>query len=271
MINKIIHDESQIKYFYDNIMTRFDNTECWFFCMAARNKYLTKEEREEFCLGRSEMFARTILARDDFSSLLSKLKRYECNSEGYITKNNKPIPQKSLVTYANINPSSVISSLEKFKKDTLDFTNDILHSFIKGNNPDFNKLKSIHGLFETSFQNTCSRKNWLDVDLDVPKSYLPWFYTCEGWSHFVCAHNLKNYYVISTHSGYHMLFDTKEIKFNPQEIVDCLTQLFYTYEKICTDVVNKVEIIINKNGMIPLPGTLQGNYPVKFVNLEEIK
>jgi hypothetical protein len=258
-MNKIICDESQLHYFYDSIMCRFNPTEGYFFTLSARNKYLTEEEQNEYHLGRSEMMSPILLTHDDFSVLLSRLKRYECNSEGFTTKNGKPIPQKALAIYANINPSSIVKGINKFKKDTDDILDDALYSVIKGSKPNFDKLSSVHSMFLTSFQNIYSRKLWLDIDMDVSKDFK--FWESPDWKLICDFYNLgiKDYYILDTHSGFHLLISTSKIKFDPNNIIRALTNI-YEIKKL-----QKKEIIINKNSMIPCPGTYAGEYPIKFI------
>ena len=91
---------------FRNLLTDLKNDEVYFISLSARNKYLTDEEREYYGLGRTEMFARTLI-RDkyDMEYPMRKLK----SALGYKrTKNGYEIPEKCLVTYININPSSII-------------------------------------------------------------------------------------------------------------------------------------------------------------------
>ena len=128
---KIISDESQIKFFFDNIMKPFKDSEAYFMSLAARNKYLTEEEKEFFKLGRNEMFCSYILNDYNYNKFLTRIKKYECNEEGYITKNLKSIPQKCLVCYMNINPSSTIKALYEFRRITEEYYQEYINSYMK--------------------------------------------------------------------------------------------------------------------------------------------
>ena len=61
-----------------------------------------------------------------------------------------------------------------------------------------------------------------------------------------------------THGGVHMLVANTNMSrfYNPQAITETLNKRFIT---MCD------EIKLNKNGLIPCPGTMQGGVMVKFL------
>ena len=263
---KIINDESQLKFFFDNIMRPFSPLEAYFVSLAARNKYLTEEEQEQLHLGRSEMMSPTILNEYNFDKFLSKIKRFECNDKGsFLTKNNSYIPQKALSCYININPSDTLKALYEFRRITEEYYKEFLSSYTKGGHPDTSKLKSTNIMLLTSYQNNYSEKIWLDIDMDVDKGFFN-NDNRKDFADYCKSQNLNTVYIIDTHSGFHVLIKVSELKFNPQDIVEFLTELYIANNTISASA--KTEIIINKNMMIPLPGTFAGNYPITISRLD---
>ncbi len=111
-----IHDIDELKFFYDNILPPLDKTDVYFISLSARNKYLTDEEKETLDLGRTEMFAKTIIRKREWDRFLRTIRKFECHVEGYTTKNGSPIPSKCIVMYININPSNTLQAIAGFKK-----------------------------------------------------------------------------------------------------------------------------------------------------------
>jgi hypothetical protein len=69
-------------------------------------------------------------------------------------------------------------------------------------------------------------------------------------------------HVIETRSGWHVLLERKDIKFNYTEFVKEAhkeAQARYGNEH--------VEVMINKNDMIPAPGCISAGHKVKFLDL----
>ena len=59
--NHIIASVGELKYFFDEVLKPLGPTEVFFLSLSARNKYLSEEKRDYYHLGRSEMFAKSIV------------------------------------------------------------------------------------------------------------------------------------------------------------------------------------------------------------------
>ena len=68
---KIVWSEEELKNFYDKVLARQPllPNEVRYISLSVRNKYLTEDERANYCLGRSEMFAREFILRAEDPSL----------------------------------------------------------------------------------------------------------------------------------------------------------------------------------------------------------
>jgi len=126
----MIANKEQFDRFID-ILPDLEKDEVYFVSLSARNKYLTEDERKEFSLGRTEMFSREI-ARDK-SGLYYVMNKLKASLEYRRTKNGKEIPSKSLVVYANINPSSTIKAYQSFKQEMDKQIDNILDTFLNAN------------------------------------------------------------------------------------------------------------------------------------------
>lgn len=279
---KIIADEKELKWYYENILHPLENNEVYFVSLSARNKYLTAKEREDLQLGRTEMFARKIISIDKWEVFLRSIKSFEINEGGYTTKNNSNIPEKSMVCYFNINPSCSIKAYNMFNKTMNDYMFELAYCSIHDRAKE-NILKRINKqrtLLMNCYQKSRGTKHWLDLDFDVPE----YFNAPKLMKDFLNALKIE-YYWVETKSGYHLLIDIdslSKMKVNPQNICqEGLIRLFRAttekqrgstpkYEGKNTIVIDskKYEIIINKNAMIPLPGTYQAGHKVTVLNKE---
>lgn len=261
---KIIHDEEQVRKFYRECLPRLKPTEVYFLSMAARNKYLDAAEREKYNLGRTEMYAKTIIRHDTEDEFVKHIRRLECDERGYTTRTGEPIPQKCIVCYVNIDPSSTPKALQAFMKVVGEYQTEAIAIAIGGNSGEnfISRLNKIDNNLLTCYQQAHGKGLWVDIDIDIPEHNEPTrTFTLMGIDATLYDFGLLEHgKTIATKSGYHVLVSTADINFNPTKIVDSL--------KTQMDVgdIKYTEIEINKSRMIPIPGTLQAGYPVRFVD-----
>lgn len=258
---RIIHDEEQVRQFYRECLPRLKPTEVYFISMAARNKYLDDAERERYNLGRTEMYAKTIIRHDTEDEFVKHIRRLECDERGYTTRTGEPIPQKCMMCYANIDPSSTPKALQSFMQVVNEYYTEAM-AIVTGNNNSDNfvdRLNKIDNNLLSCYQQAHAKGKWIDIDIDLmdePEYEVSLMAYIRQDLHNM---GLFHYRVIRTKSGYHILVAADEVKFNPQDIVQTLKHRFDI------NSIRYKEIEINKNRMIPVPGTLQAGYPVRFV------
>jgi len=248
---KIIHSEVLVEEFVYNYLPDLGKDEVYFLSLSARNKYLTKEEREEFSLGRTEMFARTIVRSKD--KFLQKLRQYEGDERGYVTKNGKPIPSKALVCYVNINPCSAVVAAEETITKLQSFLFDHLRS---GGSSNVESFKKMDLTVMNAFQRSTGTRYYVDLDFDIPK-YKESFELFTDSLRELTEKGLR-YFVVETKGGFHVVVHKESITYNYVEHVKGIQDRFRErFPNI------KLEVVVNRNAMIPVPGTFQGDYEVK--------
>jgi hypothetical protein len=263
MTYNLIHDEEEIKYFFDNIIPNLSNNEIYFLSLSARNKYLTGKEREYYGLGRTEMFERTIVRERNWSKFLRKIKRFQTVEGSYLTKKNLPIPEKSMVVYFNINPTNVLKAYNEFSHTMSEYFMELGLNASKGGDLEnvSKRMKKMDVLLMNCFQRNRGTKHYIDIDFDIPKD--------ETWVLSKFLDNLKEnnvtYYVIDTKSGYHVMLLRDSVKYNFPEVVKNLQDEANEYRLGKMISEQHWEIVVNKNEMVPLPGTYQAGYPVKIL------
>ena len=259
----LIHSETELKYFFDNILYPLENDEVFFVSLSGRKKYLTQEERIEYDLGRTEMFGRRIIRDYTWEKFLRTIKKFNCEKGSYTTKNGKNIPEHCLVAYMNINPSSTIKAINNFTIVMNDYYKELSLCAINKRPLDniLNRIKRLDNNLMTTYQKSRGRKLYVDIDFDIPEKAF------EAIQLFVEEVEDRGtvYHIIKTKSGYHVLLkiDTLGYDFNkllllPKMITRNIMEEHYPNQKW--------EIKINENEMIPIPGTFQAGFPIILIN-----
>ena len=245
----LIHDEAEIHRATTRLFPMLTDDEAIFISLSARNKYLNEEERKLYQLGRSEMFQKTIVRNQIF--LLREIQKMSVfplfSSKGTIF----PIEPNIMTVYLNVNPVSM--SIAFHKTSTAFYDGLVTGSKI---NP-YSQLKK-------EMARSRSRKNFIDLDLDLPPM---------EWEEKKIIINeiyrdLNQYVgsvdIIDTKSGAHFLLSN--IRGNYTETIDKINTYRYYHKEL--SVYNEFEFKRNDNESVPLPGTYQSDYKVRFYDPE---
>lgn len=249
---KLIYSEEELKKFFELVVPPLQRDEVYFLSLSARNKYLTDEERKEVGLSRTEMFSRTIIRQQDFDYFLRKLRRLECDERGYTTRTNIPIPNKTIVVYFNVNPSSMVKAYNKFITEVNNQIVELISTIGKNHETKYDYLARLDLKLMKFVQNTPSKKHYIDIDFDIDK--VKEYKYLVQYVNFLKDNKIE-YYIIETNGGYHVLIKRDTITCNFHPLVKDL------------DYLVKKEIVVNQNAMIPLPGCFCGGFKVKMVDI----
>lgn len=257
-MDSLIYDEEQARRFYRNIVCAddYDESKFDFFTLSARRKYLNSGD----------------ITKLDFNSILEKVK-FKCNNEELFIKKLKKvdsclkqykslygidIPINSMVFYMSVNHLSQDDIYREFKQES---------DFSKNKDKDIN-LKQY---FETAKHGT-----WIDLDLDVELNTISYLDIKEALDSIATID--KFYFVIGSHTGYHILLNTKKMdEYNKNYIENSeKNSLILDYKKLLSIpfCINKLknyfnnknieleELMVNLYYRVPIPGTLQGGRKV---------
>lgn len=241
-MHKFIYDVEQVMRFH-SLLHPLKEDEAYFVALGVRTKNITKEERKSLNIT-DKMLGRKLVKRGDFETYLRVLKTFEIPEDGYTSITNKILPAKILAIYGNVNASSG-------KLAYANFNAEVTQLLIEGKGKRFSGLDSI---LMTAYQTKCVvTRKLIDIDCDVPT---------EGKdlvSRFVTE--LKEHgtevYVIKTKGGFHVLIDKNTLKYNYNESIA-------KYDKEVKERFGHAEVKYNKDGAVPVPGTIQCGYEVKF-------
>jgi len=250
----MIVDQKQFSLFA-SMLPELERDEVFFLSLSTRNKYLSAGEREEFSLGRTEMFSRMIAYdKDGLSYAMEKLRS---SLQHRRTRNGKEIPEKSLVCYANVNPSSMLRAYTTFKKEMDEEFLQLFQAQQRGMSPAYTKFLRMEKRIMNAVQKAKGRRELVDIDFDVPDAELP-----REFASFLACNNV-DFYSIQTQGGYHILLKKSSMGQANQIIFPKIQEMHQIAKK------SRGEVCFNKNGMIPIPGTMQAGKLVSFVDLLE--
>ena len=256
----LIQDEKQFNNFIDNILPDLKNDEVYFISLSVRNKYLSKDERIFYGLGRTEMFGREIADSKE------KLKTYtirklEANLKSKRTNNGHEVPEKALVLYINVNPSSMVKAYFNFQEEMNKQIQEIFFAQSKGKDPNYSFINIMPRALMNSIQKSGSRKYFIDIDCDTKKPEVVESLTTS------LSNSKIEFHVIETQGGFHFLIKKDTIPTN-EKLKHLNIQKFNLMRiiQVARDVDGeRNEIEINGNVMVPVPGTNQANFLVRMV------
>ncbi len=249
-VYNLVHDPSQISLFCTLVFRgKLKDDEVILVSLASRKKY------DESLPGPSSntTYLQRKLVKDP-SSIVQLVQEYEMSigSHVHIVKDQKVRLEdnRSLVVYCSCNPRSTV-------KAWISANNQFVDTIYKKSeglaNPDeLNRLKFLDSIYKTEVHHNASRHLILDVDLDskIHMGYLQSVYERMGPDKVVC--------LVETRGGYHMLLNAEKVDQKDRA---------WLYKERPADLVKNDKVSILKDMACPLPGTFQGGFPVRLVDL----
>lgn len=247
----LIHDESLVDSFYTQFLAPLVKDQVYFVSLSARNKYLDEEERRRYDLGRTEMFSREVVR--DVHDWRRTFRRLEANAAAYRTRTGLELPQQALVVYANVNPSSMLRAYTSFCAEMNQCVADWTLSIANGKESNIIPLTRMDRTLLNHVQRSTAEKHQIDLDLDTDNYSL----VDELLSYL---QDVK-YLVVNTKGGYHVLINRESLNLKDSKFKKGL------YQHLIPNLHSRAkegggEVVVNKNGMVPVPGTFQGEHKV---------
>ena len=289
----VVADITELKWFFDHVIQKPQINESYTAVFVSRHKKLTKEEQEDIGLTRKEAeflavetfrlthFKDASYQNENnwtFDSFLKHLRRLEVNKEAYTTSKGLPLPTKTLATIFYVNPCDNIKVCREFFNQYLDVAQSISKAMLNGkttvdNLQSYQWFDNAESNLKHLRANQKGTRYWLDFDIDVPAWFKVSYYD-QLKTLLTEAYGLKNYVIIDTSGGYHILVRTSAIKQNPRLFSNKVYDLYQAGIKAGNEPyldekgVCKFECIVNDSQIpgLPLPGTYQYGRPVTVLN-----
>ena len=296
----VIASVEELKWFFNHVIQRPAVNESYSAVFVSRHKKLTKEQREELGLTRKESeFLATVTfklrtikdaqRKDDqelwtFDQFLKTLRRLEVNKLAYTTAKGESIPTSTISTIFYVNPGDDMKVCRKFVEEYNDVNEAISKAMLNGKSVSDNyQSYQWFGKAENTIKhlraNQKGTRYWLDFDIDVPAWFKVSYYD-QLKTLLTEAYGLKNYVIIDTSGGYHVLVKTSAIKKNPHDFCKDVEGIYKLgisrdgNEQYLDEKGNcKFECIVNDSQIpgLPLPGTYQYGMKVTVLNKEDFE
>ena len=254
----LISNMNQIRLFFETVLpSGWKETEAAFVSLAARKKYAGQGSGLDF--GHStQMLDREIVKRPRLDEYIAKVRRFTAENS-YLDMTGHIIPVSAMVVYVNIHLSDAVKAWNKTKQEIARVDEEAMtHLFQGGGDLSHvsRQMKNLGGIWLTQMQNSYSRKRWMDFDVDLldPMARSE---AHEKAMDVLHGMEITETVTIHTRGGFHLLVSTEGNIFNKD--VNPIT-----IRSSLEDVLKEAskEVVINKNGMVPLPGTRQGGHAV---------
>ena len=294
----VVADVNELKWFFDHVIQKPQINESYTAVFVSRHKKLTKEEQEDISLTRKEaefLAVETFRLRHfkdasyqnennwTFERFLKHLRRLEVNKDAYTTSKGLPLPTKTLSTIFYVNPCDNIKVCREFFNQYLDVTQSISKAMLNGkttvdNLQSYQWFDKAESNLKHLRANQKGTRYWLDFDIDVPAWFKVSYYD-QLKTLLTEVYGLKNYVIIDTSGGYHILVRTSTIKQNPRLFSNKVYDLYQAGIKAGNEPYvdekgnSKFECIVNDSQIpgLPLPGTYQYNRKVTVLNKEDFE
>ena len=261
---KIIHDEDQIKWWYDYAMPPLLSNEIYFASLSLRKKKLTEEERK--LVPHLEMFNKIQIRHDTWESFIKGIRSLEQRIDAWFKSETEDFINKAIVCYINLTPIDCYKAC----KDQLAYLTEVMTSLtdaaLKQYKPGledcFYKVRKSFDTCQSLFARNFGQKIWIDFDLDFPSIDRNFDEEIENIrNYFNKEFGIGNTLLIRTAGGLHCLVRRTVFKMNPQIIIGNLYLIFPETK----------EIVRNKNEMCSLPGTYMGDHITMVLNKNDFK
>ena len=258
----VIKDIDAYKHFLFSL-PELEGDEVYMLILAARNKYLTPEQKQEFKLGNSCVLNRQIIK--DKIKENSKVLHYIFDDNLYTDVHGRALPENCYALYITVNPRSVFKATQSFNTLYDKYIQEYISTYDKATV--FKKFSGMYQSFNSEIQNKRGTVSVSDIDFDVVDKVKGLHYVTDFLSFLAKSRNSlddNKVTIVETRGGYHLVIhlttltnDVKRGYYNKLQELHARGQ---------AEFGEKFEIFQNKQDMIPVPGSMQGGFIVRVVD-----
>jgi len=243
---QLILNEEALDQFCTEVLPELTMHECFFIMLAARNKYLTEEQKTQYQLRKgSDMLCRVLCKSNNFKDVKRAILKMTPVEGLYTDSTGKDIPHNAYVVFITPNPRGTLKAVPNV-------VNHLVGYLVNQGNP-VNMDNAVY----SEIHKSCSRKKYFDIDVD--------FHTDDDLTYLVqeILNILKRSRtkIVKTRGGVHILLDLETI--DPE-----IEKTWYkSFIDLRLDPKYKSAIELISDSMVPVPGCTQGGlhpYLTKF-------
>jgi hypothetical protein len=251
----LIYNKDIIKEFIKDFYKPMQDNEVGVIQLFTRNKYLKNTDYFESGHRTNQCIEQVIIKSIEPDYIINRIARLNVNVELH----DKPV--NAYVFYLSINYYDTIKSYFNLQKDM----NDKLYNVFNNDKVAIKGFRSLNkNYISCLMKNSIKKDRWYDLDVDTKDKQFIQDLETELF--------LKNkyrdiIYKIETNGGYHYLFKFKDFPEQNRKTVYADIKTFNKCLKETLEVTDKDLVELNSNSLIPIPGTLQGGFEVKYNKL----
>jgi hypothetical protein len=267
----LIHDENELRVAASLFLTAIDSKDkddnVMMLSVFARDKYM--EEKMPVCM--NACIKKVVLRQSNADEFVKEVKRLESRVGSYTFHHKQQsyvLQDAALVVILSLNTASMRAAHMALHQE-------VMNDWTKQNSRVKDPHKMVSEFHSLIHSDASKSKTVMDIDIDTKdQNHLAliadqWFLNAD------VSANLDNLVVamIETTNGYHLVMRRKGLNKKQHE------NLYHVLSKTCWNFseknrlgvsVNKKFISKNEGAGVPLPGTYQGRFPVRFVNYKNI-
>lgn len=249
---QIIHDEAQIRQFYQIHLQQYEekNHLSFLILLMCRRKYFPESGITRTLLDRRTFSTKGYGSRED--RFVQILRQYEV-AEGLYRdkKNNLTIPLSGLALYMTCDPLLEMAAWTKTQTEINQRQQKMLNQALQGDPIEPPLKMNIETVFRDRLHASPSGI-YRKLDVDTKDDQLITILI-----DFLKENQIKPELVIESNGGYHVVINQK----NGIGIKKETHRVLYDFAK-----ANQDWISIEKNALVIVPGTLQGGFPTRLVD-----
>lgn len=252
---EFILDPTKVIAFGDKVLKPLAENQVYMVFLAARNKYLTDEQRKTVKLAGQDMIARKVLKKKEGETtgqMLLKGLSTLCVPAGHYRDNGgNPIPFNAFTMFVTVNPRDC-------KKASLAVAHTLLDKLAN----DMDGFQHLENLVLSSIHKEVSRKVYLDLDIDL-KVPMDLAERLRVLDEVMMPSGNTPFTQVNTRGGYHLLVEYDQIDKERKNT-------FYLDLMKLSEMEKNYELEVKTDGssgavMTPIPGTSQGGYEPTFL------
>lgn len=268
----LIHDENQVSKFEEicrlllnaDVITNKFIRPSMLINLSFRTKYMTQDDfviKDKANFGNiDKFFIRKLFTKD--TNLIDMIKRLEVKEGCYkhYTKDKKEsmiMKSHALSVYICLNPRDQIKALNSQHADIMNLILDRNHDAIS---------KKIDQDFYSYFHKSTPFKYFIELDIDTKDKKIL------NRMAELCPEIKDNLeYIVETKNGYHVLFQKEKVKLIIQKFYEVFmksSQFNYIEKDRFGNDCKKKYVSVQNDTCLPIVGTYQGGFPVRFVDFD---
>lgn len=259
---QLVHDYKELERFW-KLLAPLKPGQVYLTGIACRYKYMNKEASELFTRKADGVFCRQLVTEHSFIHYKRAISQYELernwSSSDTQSGREELLPPSSLALYGLINPCDAKAAVKMFMQKMLEA------SFNVNDEVALNTFAHAKSTLLSCFQSCRGPKSWIDIDVDMPegdnysagveKVLIPLLKSLPGE---VTRH------VIRTRGGFHVLV------YRDEELESVNLGALANFADNSVKLIDPSTEVKITQGLIPLPGTIQGGRSVHFVDEDQI-